>query len=73
LQQYNASVRQVAVNEQALEIANKRNTAGLLNIIDLIITGNNLSRARFEMARNKYDYIFKMKVLEFYKGKGIRL
>lgn len=73
LQQYNTSVRQVAVNEQALDIANKRNAAGLLNIIDLIITSNNLSRSRFEMARNKYDYIFKMKVLEFYKGNGIKL
>jgi outer membrane protein len=73
LQQYNSSVRQVAVFEQTLNIANKRNSAGLLNIIDLIIATNNLSRARFEMARNKYDYVFKMKVLEFYKGNGIKL
>jgi outer membrane protein len=73
LQKYNASVRQVEVNERALDLANKRNAAGLLNVLDLIITSNNLSRARIEMVRNRYDYIFKMKVLEFYKGNGIRL
>lgn len=73
LQKYNASVRTVEVNERALDLANKRNTAGLMNVLDLIITSNNLARARFEMVRNKYDYIFKMKVLEFYKGNGIKL
>lgn len=73
LQKYNASRRTVEVNERALDLANKRNTAGLLNILDLITTQNNLQRARIEMVRNRYDYIFKMKVLEFYKGNGIRL
>lgn len=73
LQKYNASLRTVEVNERALDLANKRNTAGLLNILDLITTQNNLQRARIEMVRNRYDYIFKMKVLEFYKGNGIRL
>ncbi|HEX6915160.1 MAG TPA: TolC family protein, partial [Chitinophagaceae bacterium] len=73
LQKFNASVRQVEVNERALELANKRYEAGLLNVLDLLITQTNLQRARIEMARNRYDYIFKMKVLEFYKGMGIRL
>lgn len=73
LQKYNASVRQVQVNEQALMYANKRNELGLINILDLITTQNNLFRSRIEMVRNRYDYIFKMKVLEFYKGNGIKL
>jgi outer membrane protein len=73
LQKYNASVRLVQVNEQALEIANKRYGLGMTNVLDLIITQNNLQRARIEMVRNRYDFIFKMKVLEFYKGNGIRL
>jgi outer membrane protein len=42
-------------------------------VLDLIITQNNLQRARIEMVRNRYDFVFKMKVLEFYKGNGIRL
>jgi len=73
LQKYNASLRQVDVTAKALDMANKRNAAGLLNVLDLITTTNNATRARIEMVRNKYDYIFKMKVLEFYKGNGIKL
>lgn len=73
LQKFNASERQVEVNEQALDLANKRYSLGLMNVLDLIITQNNLQRARLESVRNKYDYVFKMKVLEFYKGMGIRL
>ncbi len=73
LQKYNASVRQVEVSQQALDLANKRYELGILNVLDLIITQNNLQRARIEMVRNRYDYVFKMKVLEFYKGNGIRL
>jgi outer membrane protein len=73
LQKYNASVRQVQVSEQALDIANKRYALGMMNVLDLIITQNNLQRARIEMVRNRYDFVFKMKVLEFYKGNGIRL
>ncbi len=73
LQKYNASIKQVDVSQQALDLANKRYELGLLNVLDLIITQNNLQRARIEMVRNRYDYVFKMKVLEFYKGNGIRL
>jgi outer membrane protein len=73
LQRYNASLRQVETTEKAMDFANKRYTLGLLNVLDLITTQNNLLRARVEMVRNRYDYVFKMKVLEFYKGLGIQL
>jgi outer membrane protein len=45
----------------------------MLSALDQITTRNNLFRARIEMSRNRYDYVFKMKVLEYYKGNGIRL
>lgn len=73
LQKYNASVRQVQVNEKAMLYANRRNELGLINVLDLITTQNNLFRSRIEMVRNRYDFVFKMKVLEFYKGNGIKL
>jgi outer membrane protein len=73
LQKFHASERQVQVTEQAADFSNKRYSLGLLNVLDLITTQNNLLKARIEMVRNKYDFVFKMKVLEFYKGQGIRL
>ena len=39
----------------------------------LITNQNNLFRARLENVLNQFDYVFKMKVLEFYKGQGLKL
>ena len=34
---------------------------------------NNLFRARLEQTANQFEYVFRMKVLEFYKGQGLKL
>ncbi len=73
LQKYRASLRNVQVLERAFEIAGKRNEIGLLGTLDYIITQNNLTSARIEMVSNRYDYVFKVKVLEYYKGNDIKL
>jgi outer membrane protein len=73
LQKYNASTRAVAASEKALDFAKKRYDIGLLGTLDYITTQNNLFRSRIEEISNRYDFVFKMKVLEFYKGQGIRL
>ena len=72
-QKFNASNKSVAANEKALEFANKRFAIGALSTFDLISTQNNLLRARLESSINQFDYVFKMKVLEFYKGAGLKL
>jgi outer membrane protein len=73
LQKYNASVRSVQASQRALDISKKRYDIGLLGTLDYITTQNNLFRARIEEVSNHYDFVFKMKVLEFYKGLGLRL
>ncbi len=73
LQKFNASTKAVATAERAYDFSQKRYNAELLNTIDLIISQNNLFRARIERLSAQYDYVFKMKVLEFYKGQGIKL
>jgi outer membrane protein len=73
LQKFNASTKAVEAAEKAYDFSLKRYNAELLNTIDLIISQNNLFRARIDRLSSQYDYVFKMKVLEFYKGLGIRL
>ncbi len=73
LQKYSASVRNVEASQKALDFSKKRLDIGLLGTLDYIVTQSNLFRARIEEVSNRYDYIFKMKVLEFYKGLGIKL
>lgn len=72
-QKYEASQRTVAYSQKAFDISKKRFDIGLLGTFDYIITQNNLFLAQIDEVSNHYDFVFKMKVLEFYKGQGIKL
>ena len=73
MEKYNASGRSVESAQKAFDFATKRYEVGLLSTLDLITNQNNLLRAKLQQLANHYDYVFKMKVLEFYKGQGIKL
>ncbi len=73
LEKFKASQKAVETSQRAFDFANKRYSIGLLNTIDLITSQSNLFRAKIDLVSAQYDYVFKMKVLEFYKGQGIKL
>jgi len=73
LQKFNTSTKAVEAAQKAYDFSQKRYNVGLLNTIDLIISQNNLFRAKIDRLSAQYDYVFKMKVLEFYKGQGLKL
>jgi outer membrane protein len=63
----------VETAQKAYNFAQKRYELGLLTTIDLLTNQNNLNRARVELAQAQVDYIFRLKLLEFYKGQGIKV
>ena len=71
IQKYHASIKAVETSEKAYNFAQKRYDVGLLPTLDLLINQNNLNRARVQLAQAQVDYVFRLKLLEFYKGKGI--
>jgi outer membrane protein len=73
LQKFNSSGKAVESAQKTYDFSQKRYNVGLLSTIDLIISQNNLFRANLERLSAQYDYVFKMKVLEYYKGQGIKL
>lgn len=73
LQTFNAATKAVDATQKAFDFAQKRYDAGLLNTIDLITTQNNLFNAKLQRLLAQFDHVFKMKVLEFYKGQGLKL
>ncbi len=73
LQKFNAGMKRVETAEKAYNFAQKRYELGLLSSIDLLTNQNNLTRSRLELAQAHVDYIFRLKLLEFYKGEGITL
>ncbi len=73
LQKFNASKKGVASSQKAYDFAKARFDIGLLNSLDLITNQNSLFQAKLNLVVAQYDYVFKMKLLEFYKGQGLKL
>ena len=73
LEKYNAGKKAVETAERTFNFAQKRYDVGLMATFELITSQNNLFSAKLQNALNQYDYVFKMKVLEFYQGKGLKL
>lgn len=73
LQKFEANKISVTATQKSYDFAQKRYAVGMLNTIDLLTNQNNFFNARINLLSAQYDYVFKMKVLEFYKGLGIKL
>ncbi len=73
VQKFNAAGKTSDAARKAYNYASKRYDLGLLSSYDLITAENNLQQARSQQLFDQYDYVFKMKLLEFYKGQGLKL
>jgi outer membrane protein len=68
LKAYEAAQKTLIAREEAFNYARERYNVGLLNAFDFNQSQNRFEAAQSEVIRTKYDYIFKLKVLEFYFG-----
>ncbi|MEO8711165.1 MAG: TolC family protein [Parafilimonas sp.] len=73
LAKYNSSTKAVQTQQYAYDLGTKRYNIGLMSTIDYITIQTNLTTAKINQVSARYDYIFKVKVLEFYKGQGVQL
>ena len=68
LKAYEAAQKTSIAREEAFNYSRERYNVGLLNAFDFNQSRNRFDAAQSEVVRTKYDYIFKLKVLEFYFG-----
>ncbi len=68
-----ASEKAVTSMEESFKYTNDKYEVGLVNAVDFNIAQNQLTSSRSELLKAKYDYIFKISVLNFYRGKEISL
>ncbi len=68
LKSFQASTRQVQALERAFENVENRFNLGVANFVDYQVARSNLLQARSDLTRSKYDYIFRLKILDFYQG-----
>lgn len=72
LEKFNAGKKAMETAERSYSYAQKRYNVGMLSTLELITNQNNLYTLRLQHILNQFDYVFKMKVLEFYKGQGLK-
>lgn len=68
LKRYYSSQKAVSSMEEAYRYAEQKLNVGLVTAVDYNQSKTQLLNAQSEMAQAKYEYVFKTKVLEFYKG-----
>jgi outer membrane protein len=73
MQRVVAETKNVESAKKAYEFSSKRYTVGLMSSIDLLVNQNNYLRARLQLATSQYDYVFRVKLLEYYKGMALAL
>jgi outer membrane protein len=72
-EKYYSSVDAVKYNEEAFKYTSQKLEVGLVNSVDYNVAQNNLISAKSSMLQAKYEYIFKLKILDLYMGKPIVL
>jgi outer membrane protein len=73
VQKYNAAKRAHEAAKRALDFATKRYDLGLTSTVDLLVTQNSALAAASNLVSAKYDLIFKLKVVDYYLGKPLKL
>ncbi len=68
---YGSAQRQVAAREEAYRMAQQRYDLQAINFVEFQVSQNDFFQAQSDLLRAKYDFIFKMKVLDFYQGKPL--
>jgi len=72
-EQYKAAETSVKASQEAFDYAQQRFEVGAINQLDFESAKNNLASAKSQFSQAKYDYIFKIKVLEFYLTNQVAL
>lgn len=73
LKSYEATEKRVAALQESFRATEQRYNVGGANFVDYQVASNNLFAARTDLVRAKYEYVFRVTILDFYLGNPITL
>lgn len=73
LKSYYASEKAVESMSESFRYSEQKFNVGMVTPIEYNAAKNQLLRAQSDLAQSKYQYLFKIKVLDFYRGKLLSL
>ena len=65
---YDAAIKSVNAQQAAFDYAQEKFKVGSINSFDFNQSKNSLFAAKSNLIKAKYDFVFKIKILEFYYG-----
>ena len=68
LKKFNVSIKAVASSEESFRYSEQKFNVGMVTSVDYNASKSQLLNAQSDRSQAKYEYIFKTKVLDFYKG-----
>jgi len=73
LKKYSASMKAVRSTEESFRYTEQKFNVGMVTPVDYNAAKTQLLNAQSDLAQSKYEFIFKTKVLDFYKGISLTL
>jgi len=73
LKKYLVTRKTVSSMEESFRYTSEKFDVGLVTSVDYNMAKNQLTNARSDMLRAKYEFVFKVNVLNFYRGKPFNL
>ncbi len=72
-EKYQANVDAVKSMDEAFNYTQQKYQVGIVDIVEYKISKQNLAKAKSDVLKAKYEYVFKTKILDFYTGKQFKL
>ena len=73
LNRYTSNQKAVAAMQEAFRYSEEKYNVGLVNALEYNQAKNNLAKAQSDLLQAKYEFIFRTKILDFYRGIPIEL
>jgi outer membrane protein len=73
LKKFNATEKSLNALEEAFRYSEQKFSVGLVTSFDYTTSKTRLAKAQADLISAKYEYIFKTKILDFYRGVPIKL
>ena len=68
-ERYKVLVEQIKAYTGSFNAAEAKFNVGILNSVEFVLTKNNLDQANSALISARYDYLVRVKVLDYYQGK----
>ena len=73
LKKYKSTQKSLQALEEAFRYSEQKFNLGMVTSIDYTTAKNKLAKAQTDLLQAKYEFIFKSKILDFYKGETLKL